>query len=212
MNHQFILLFAFVGGYILLLIFCEFLNRRKNVSSEYTRKIAHFVSAFSVLIFPCVFKDEGYVLAICATFFVILFIANMKRILLSIDGVERRTGGSYLLALSVGICYHLSIWLENSILFTLPILILAICDPLAGIAGKRFHSRDILNGKTLAGSLTFMFSSLCISLFYLTTVHYHSGFAVSLIIALVSSITELLSPRGTDNLTIPLVIAGVLIL
>ena len=211
MNHQFVLLFFFVFGYILLLIFCEHLNRRMNISSEYTRKLAHFVSTFSVLLFPRVFKDGGYVLAICAIFFVMLFIANIKRILQSIDGVERRTGGSYLLALSVGICYHISVMLENGILFTLPILILAICDPLAGIMGKYFHSKHILYGKTIAGSLTFLISSLCISVFYLSVVHHPSVFILSLMIALSASITELLSPRGTDNLTIPLIIAGVLI-
>jgi dolichol kinase len=212
MNYQIILFFAFIFCYILLLTFCEFLNRRKNVSSEYTRKLAHFVSALSVLLFPYVFKDEGYVLAICATFFVILFIANMRHLLLSIDGVGRRTGGSYLLALSVGICYHLSVLLENNMLFTLPILILAICDPLAGITGKLFRSKHLLNEKTFAGSLTFLFSSLCISLFYLWNVHHESVYVLSLMIALIASITELLSPRGTDNLTIPLVIVAVLIL
>ena len=206
------MLLVFSGECILLLIFCEYLNRRKNISSEYTRKIAHFVSSLSVLLFPHVFKDEGYVLAICAIFFVVFFVANMKRLLLSIDGVGRRTGGSYLLALSVGICYHLSVMLENGILFTLPILILGICDPLAGITGKHFHSKHILNGKTLAGSLTFLFTSLCISLFYLSTIQHKSVFILSLMIALTTSITELLSPRGTDNLTIPLVVAVLLIL
>ena len=212
MNHQFILLFAFIVGYVLLLIFCEFLNRRKNIASEYTRKLAHFVSTLSVLCFPHVFKDMGYVLAICITFFVMLLIANRMCILHSIDEVGRRTGGSYLLALSVGIVYFVSVILENSMLFTLPILILAICDPLAGIIGKRFKSKHIFNGKTIAGSFTFLIFSLCISLFYLSAADHKSVITLSLMIAFSSSITELLSPRGTDNLTIPLLIAGVLIL
>jgi len=212
MNHQFVFLIIFIFGYVLLLVICEFLNRRKNVSSEKTRKIAHFVSTLTVLFFPHIFKDEGYVLAICATFFVALFIANIKHLLQSIDGVGRRTGGSYLLALSVGICYHFSVMLENGMLFILPILILAICDPLAGIAGKRFHSKHILFGKTIAGSLIFLLSSLCVSMFYLTSVHHQSVFILSLLIAFSATTTELLSPRGTDNLTVPFVVAGVLIL
>jgi dolichol kinase len=212
MTHQFILLFVFIGGYILLLIFCEFLNRRKNIASEYTRKFAHIVSALSVLLFPHVFKNEGYVLAICATLFIMLLIANRMQILHSIDEVGRRTGGSYLLALSVGIIYHISVILEDSMLFTLPILILAICDPLAGIIGKRFNSKRIFNEKTIAGSLTFLFFSLCISLFYLSVVHHKSVFALSLMIAFSTSIIELLSPRGMDNLTIPVVVTCVLIL
>ena len=212
MNYQFILLFVFIGGYVLLLIFCEFLNRRKNIASEHTRKLAHFVSALSVLLFPHVFKDEGYVLAVCATFFVLLLIANRMRLLHSIDEVGRKTGGSYLLAFSVGVIYYISVIQTNGMLFTLPILILAICDPLAGIIGKHANSKHLLNGKTIAGSITFLISSLCISLFYLSAVHHQSVFTLSLMIAFATSITELLSPRGTDNITIPLVAAGVLIL
>ena len=212
MNHQFLLLFVFINGYVLLLILCEFLNRRRNIASENTRKLAHFVSSMSVLLFPHVFQDDVYVLTICAISFVMLLVSNKMNMLHSIDEVGRKTGGSYLLALSVGIIYYISVKQGNSILFTLPILILAICDPLAGIVGKCFNSKHILNGKSMAGSLTFLFSSLCISLFYLSTAHYKLEFTLSLVIAFTASITELLSPRGTDNVTIPLVVAGVLIL
>ena len=47
---------------------------------------------------------------------------------------------------------------------------------------------------------------------YLSSVHHQSVFISSLLIAFSASITELLSPRGTDNLTIPLVVAGILML
>jgi len=212
MNHQPVILFVFVCGFICLLIFCEFLNCRKNIASEYTRKIAHFVSALSVLLFPHSFADVGYVLAICAFFFITLLILNRIRILHSIDGVGRRTGGSYLLALSVGISYYISVRLENNMLFTLPVLILAICDPLAGIIGKRYKSKLILNGKTIFGSLTFWFSSLLICLFYLMATHHESVWMLSFLIAFTAALTELFSTRGTDNLTVPLSVAGVLIL
>ena len=212
MDHQLIFCFVFVCGYVCLLTFCEFLNRRKKIASEYTRKIAHFVSALTVLLFPHVFVDLVYALAICAFFFVALLISNRVRILHSIDGVERRTGGSYLLALSVGISYYISVRLENNMLYTLPVLILAICDPLAGIIGKKFKSRHILNGKTISGSLSFLFSSLLICLSYLIVAHHESVCLLSLLIAFTATFAELLSPRGTDNLTIPLAVAGILVL
>ena len=212
MNDQLVMLFVFVSGYAFLLMFCEFLNRRKNIASEYTRKLAHFVSTLSVLFFPCVFADEGYVIAICAIFFLTLLIANRMHILHSIDSVGRKTGGSYLLPLSVGICYYISVRLENGVLFTLPILILAICDPLAGIIGHKFNSKPLFNGKTIAGSSVFLLFSLLISLFCLIATHHESAFILSLTVAFAATVAELLSPRGTDNLTIPLSVAGVLMI
>jgi dolichol kinase len=212
MNDQFVWLFVFVGGYVLLLAFCEYLNRRRNIASEYTRKFAHIVSTLSVLLFPHIFVDESYVLAICAIFFVMLLVANRMRVLHSIDGVGRRTGGSYLLALSVGISYYISIRLENNLLYTLPILILAVCDPVANMVGRRVESRRILNRKTIAGSLAFLLSSLLISLFCMAATHHESMYVLSFIVSFTATFIELLSPRGTDNLTIPLVVICVLIL
>lgn len=211
-NNQLIFLFAFFGGYALLIILCEWLNRKRHVDSEYTRKFAHIVSSLSVLLFPLVFADIRYVLILCVTFFITLLVANQMNIFHSIDGVGRRTSGSYLLALSVGISYYISVRMENSMLYTLPILILAISDPLAGVIGKWALSKHILSGKTVAGSLTFLISSLIICLIYLTSIHYEHVYRLSAIIAFCATVAELLSPRGTDNLTIPLTISGILIL
>jgi len=212
MKNQSVLLFVFVSGYALLLISCEFFNRRKNIASEHTRKFAHFVSTLSVLLFPYIFKDEGYVLAICAIFFVALLMANRMRLLHSIDGVGRKTGGSYLLSLSVGITYYISVRLGNNELYTLSILILAICDPLASIVGQWVGSKHILHGKTIAGTFIFLLSALLINLFFLFVTHHESVVILSFLVAFTATLAELLSPRGTDNLTIPMAVTSVLIL
>ena len=168
--------------------------------------------SFATLLFPYVFKDVGYALALSALFFLMLFIARRKRTLPSIDIVGRKTGGSYLLALGIGATYYISVVFDNNMLFTLPILIFAICDPLACIVGKKIKSKRIHNGKTTIGSFFFFLSSLVISLCYLTAVRYESVVMLSLMIALTTTLAEMLSTRGTDNLTIPLSAAGMMIL
>ncbi len=210
MNCQFIYLSAFAGGYVLLIFLCEYLNRRLHIAAEYTRKSAHTISALSALFFPYVFTDPVYIFILCSTCCIILFITNRKRLLRSIDGVERRSGGSYLLALAIGVTYYISVTLKDNTLYVLPILILAIADPFAGIVGKRVSSKSVLNGKTIAGSLTFLSLSLLICIIYLTTSHCKHILELSVFAASAATVAELLSPRGTDNLTIPLTVTGVL--
>ena len=206
-------LFGLTVGYILLIVFCEIINRKLKVDAEYTRKIAHVVSVLMALIFfPVFFKNVGYALALCVLFFVLLVFANVKKWLPSVDGVDRLTGGSYFLAFGVGATYYLSVIFDNSMIFTLALLILAISDPLAGIVGvKWIKSKSIYGGKTIAGSLAFLFSALLICLLYFNYVYGNQMTALSLMIALTATVAELISTRGTDNFTVPLVVAGILI-
>jgi dolichol kinase len=209
-------LLGFTVAYILLLIFCEIINRKLKVDVEYTRKLSHVAAVFAALIFfPIVFKNVGYALALAALFFVLLVIANVQKWIPSVDGVDRKTGGSYFLAFGLGATYFVTYGLfNNHTAFTLALLIFAISDPLAGIVGAKWiKSPTIYGGKTIAGSLTFLFSALiiCLVLFSCYEKIDHP-MTVSLMIALTATVTELISTRGTDNFTVPLVVAGMLIL
>ena len=206
-------LLGFTVAYILLLIFCEILNRKLKVDVEYTRKLSHVAAVFAALIFfPIVFKNVGYALALAVLFFVLLVVANVQKWLPSVDGVDRKTGGSYFLAFGLGATYFVSVLFENPTAFTLALLIFAISDPLAGIVGAKWiKSKEIYGGKTIAGSLTFLLSALiiCLLVFYFEYGIPMTAFA--LMIALTATVAELVSTRGTDNFTVPLVVAGMLI-
>jgi len=206
-------LLGFTVAYILLLIFCELINRKLKVDVEYTRKLSHVAAVFAALFFfPVVFKNVGYALALSALFFVLLAIANVQKWIPSVDGVDRKTGGSYFLAFGLGATYYLSDLFENRTAFTLALLIFAISDPLAGIVGAKWiKSKTIYGGKTFAGSLTFLLSALIICLILFNSVYGNQMTALSLMIALTATVTELISTRGTDNFTVPLVVSGILI-
>ena len=206
-------LLGFTVAYIILLIFCEILNRKLKVDVEYTRKFSHVAAVFAALIFfPFVFKNVGYALALAVIFFVLLVIAQVQKWIPSVDGVDRKTGGSYFLAFGLGATYYLSVIFDNSTAFTLALLIFAISDPLAGIVGAKWiKSKTIYGGKTIAGSLTFLFSALIICLLLFNSAYGNPMMALSLMIALTATVTELVSTRGTDNFTVPLVVAGMVI-
>jgi len=207
-------LLGFTVGYILLLIFCEILNRKLKVDTEYTRKLSHVASVFAALIFfPIVFKNVGYTIALAVLFFVLLVIAQVKKWIPSVDGVDRKTGGSYFLAFGLGATYFVSVLFDPSLAaFKLALLIFAISDPLAGIVGAKWiKSATIYGGKTIAGSLSFLFSALIICLLLFNFEYGNPMIALSLMIALTATVTELISTRGTDNFTVPLIVAGMLI-
>lgn len=204
MNNQLLFFFIFCFLYILILILCEFLYR-KGLKTEYSRKIAHIISTLSSLFFPFVFTCHWYVLLLGIISFVVLFAANKKMSFPSIDKVNRKTHGSYLLPLSICMSYYISLFYGDKTLFILPILILAISDPLAGILGKTFKSKNIGNGKTLAGTISFFLSSFILSYFILIShISTKDAMYISFITALSTSFVEYLSCKGMDNLLIPL--------
>jgi dolichol kinase len=211
MKNEWFKLLGFIAGYPMLILFCEFLNRKLHIESEYTRKIAHILSVLVALTFPLIFADYRFVLAFCFLCAIAFFIANRTKILYSIDGVERETGGSYFLALGVGISYYLSVIFENEVLYNLPLIILAISDPLAGILGGKISSKQLINSKTLAGSLSFFVSTLIISVMYLCKTECRNIIGLSLFISFIATLIELLSPKGSDNMTVPTTVSAILI-
>jgi len=217
MNYHLLGLLGLIGftiAYILLLVFCEVLNRKAKVPTEYTRKLSHVSAVLAALFFfPVVFINVGYALALSGLFFVLLIIARAKKWIPAVDNVERETGGSYFLAFGLGSTYLVSVVFDCTMAFTLPLLIFAISDPLAGLVGGKWikNTASLYGGKTIAGTLTFLFSALIICLLFFNSMFGNPMIALSLMIALAATVAELISTRGTDNFTVPLTVAVILI-
>jgi phytol kinase len=222
MGTQIALTFIVLIAIAAMLIFNEMVYRRLGITGEITRKFAHFTATLSTIIFPYMFNSHWYVLFLATIFFMVLFISRNGIHLKSIHDIDRKSYGSYLLPISIYLTFLVSFQLQNKFMFILPILILAVCDPMAGILGlniKRNNKKIILFGiqtkKTLLGSGSFLVSAFIISIISLYF-HYMQfdlkTFLLALGIATLSAAVELISWRGTDNLTIPMSVLLVLIL
>ena len=89
------------------------------------------------------------------------------------------------------------------------IFTLAIADPLSAIIGIRFGKRRVVSHKTLEGSAAFFVATFLISFFILysgETDFLWMTIGAASIIALFSSIFEMLPIKLDDNLTIPLAV------
>lgn len=222
MDIQLGLTIIFLIAFSLLLAFVEMVYRRLELKGEITRKFAHFTATLSTITFPYLFDDHWYVLALAVIFFLLLFISRNHSYLKSIHDIKRISAGSYLLPAAIYLTFLVSQLLNDNFLFILPMLVLAICDPIAGILGinlqKYNHKIRIFKWKlqkTWLGSISFFVSCFIISIVAL----YFNQMKIDLqtiwiafIISLVSSIVELISWKGTDNLLIPMSVLLVLIL
>jgi len=93
------------------------------------------------------------------------------------------------------------------------VLVLALGDPAASIAGKRWGRRKLLGEKSLAGSIAFLLVSTAAgALFLWLTPHGVGGLHilwVALAAASAGTVAELGSYRLDDNFTVPLLAGGV---
>ena len=209
---QWLYCFFFLSYYVFIIVFCEWLYK-KGLHPEYTRKVAHTASTLSCLLIPVCFTSHRYVLVLGILSFLILYIGYRKQLFSSIDSVNRKTYGSYLLPISFGFVYCVFILLQNKLFFVLPILILGISDPLACVFGKMYKSKIVRFNKTAIGSLAFLISTFIISSWVLML--QMDGFqavGTALGISIITTVVELFSPKGSDNLTIPLSVVGSLLI
>lgn len=205
--------FLFLLCLALIVVFCEWLYR-KGLDAEYTRKTAHSLSTLQCLLFPVFFTSHWYALILVIITSSILYIGRRKHFFKSIDSIKRKTCGSYLLPVSIGTVYFLSLLLDDWIFFVLPVVVLAVSDSLACVCGRICKSRYLMTGKTVAGTIVFFLSTFTIScgvlLFQSAGI---KAFGVALGISVITTGVELISPNGSDNLTISLsVIVSLLLL
>jgi dolichol kinase len=89
-------------------------------------------------------------------------------------------------------------------------LVLAVGDPIASLAGKRWGTRKLLGQKSWAGSGAFVVVSFVATTTFLWLVVPGVGLGraatIGTALALVGAVTELLSHRVDDNLSIPLAV------
>ena len=86
--------------------------------------------------------------------------------------------------------------------------ILGIGDPMAGLVGRKFGKIKLMHGRSLEGTLSFLFSGIAVS-FCVLLLGQHSisageALVVSVVGSLFGAVAELVSLRMDDNISVPL--------
>lgn len=210
MNTAILNTIMLAAGFLTLFVSAEILHHFLKVKAEITRKYVHIMTGVITLLFPVLLGSHWLVLLLCGSFAVILYYSRVYNFLLSINGIHRESHGSLMYPLVVYINYLVYDYYDNYLFFYLPILILAISDPMAALVGKRWKIFCYKLGKDLktgVGSCAFCISAMIISvilLFTMTQLTVGPVILLSLVIAIATTFLEGASQKGMDNLTIPI--------
>jgi phytol kinase len=179
---------------------------------EASRKFIHIMLA-NWWIIAMIFFDNIWIAGILPALFIIINYASYKfDIIKSMerddDSGEEKTLGTVFYAISLLIVVMLCFgFFKNTIIGLVGILVMGYGDGFAAIAGKSIKSKEfsILGGKkSLAGCSTMFIISLIIISCALAYFNVQFWYIKSIIIALVATIFEAISVKGTDNLTVPI--------
>lgn len=217
MNQNLINTGILAAAFLVLFVTAELLYHRFKVRAEITRKIVHVFTGVFTLLFPPMIQNHWLVLVLCGSFLIILLASWPLKLLPSINAVDRKTNGSILYPIIVYSCYLFYQSYDSLVIYYIPILILALCDPIAALIGKNMHWKPYTtfgHKKTVSGSLAFLISALILSIILLITIEHHSystAIILGSIIAIATTIAEAISHGGYDNLSIPATAVGVII-
>ena len=209
-----ILTISYVG---IFLVLSEFLARKEILSKEGARKLIH-VSVGNIIFFVPLFENKILVTAIPLVF---VFGNYLLSPISPINKLKLKTfeaghaWGTIFYPLSLAIVIYLgfeNLWITLAAFFTV-----VWGDGLAAITGSKAtggHFKIYSGDKTLIGTLTVSFASWG-SVFVGILILGESislAILVAALVAILAPITELLSPKGTDNLFMPPVIFLILFL
>jgi phytol kinase len=210
LQPQFPAALLFLVLFLALVITTQVLYSRFKVRVDSSRKFLHVAGGILALFIPSFISSHWWVLILCLLSFLLLLVTYLKRVLPSVHETKRMSIGSVLFPIPIYICFYIAGSLQDELLFYLPISILTISDTIAEWSGKKWGHRTVQffkGQKTLAGSLGFAISCIVICGVWLELRYelpVQNLIMISLVITLVSTVAELISLKGWDNLTVPL--------
>jgi dolichol kinase len=219
MSDAVLRLIMLAGLFLFLFALAEWLHQKRNLPAEHTRKLVHAGTGLLTLLFP-VWLQQGWPVALlCGSFLLLLAVSKRARFLNSIHDVQRTTHGSLLYPVIVAIVFYYYLHSREHYrsfhpfyYFYMPVLIMAVADPAAALAGRRYQQKwGVVSGKTHIGSLAFLSVAL-LTLIILMVLFIQNKFdpvahgALLFSLSLTGTGAEYISRKGWDNFFIPLVL------
>lgn len=198
---------ALSSVYIALILFgSKFVQRFGN---ETSRKFVH-IALCNIWFFYLKFVDNLIVACILPALFVVINSLSYKfNIIKSMEREEKDSLGTVYYAISILIISIFTYYIKRPEVGLLGLLIMGYGDGFAAVVGQKVKSKKFKIGKTtksLAGSITMFLISLVLSI----TVFYFAGSEMFLIkslgMAAIATVVEIISIKGLDNLTVPIIV------
>lgn len=190
-------------------VLAEYLSRSQTSNPEIVRKVVHIGVGNVILLAWWLQIPTWLGIAASVLFSAIAFLSYHLPILSSINGVGRKSLGTFFYAISFGVLIAWFWTVGQPYYAVLGILIMTWGDGLAALVGQRFgrHSYTLWDmKKSWEGSLAMALISYVISSVILFSVQgaIWQTWVIAFAIALAATGLEAFSKYGIDNLTVPL--------
>ena len=205
---------------IFSLVTFEFLARKNIINKSVSRKLLHITTGFIVVYAPFVLQTFLVVIIVGITFTITNFILIRRKLLKQINDTQTVNLGIFYYPLSFLIC-TLLFWNVNKYIISLSFLVFSIGDAFAALVGNssttKYFTRITKEPKTFNGAITFILSSFFLLWIVKLTLWESFNFIdydwlnfsfLALIFSLLGGITEAISTKGTDNLSLPIVLSS----
>ncbi len=190
--------YAFVGA---VLAFSSLLEKHTTLGDEGARKIIHIGVSHWILLAVVLFDSPLLASVVPASFIVLNYLSYRFQLLSAMEreGHDPEDLGTVYYAVSLTIITYLSFRYDLHAAGVVAILAMGWGDGMGAVLGKRFSRQKLYRMKTYIGSLTMLLFT-----FVIAYVILGAGMPITLVIALAATAIELITPKGFDNLTVPL--------
>jgi phytol kinase len=201
-----------VASYILIFLIIGLstvLQKNKVIGDEGARKFIHIGVSNWWILAMIFFVDEHavwYAVIAPFTFIVLNYLSYRLNILKAMERGGKGNLGTVYFPISLLILVILTFGVtQNPWIGAVGILVMGYGDGLAAVIGTAYGKHKLAFGKSIEGSLTMFIVSFIIvfgiSLFLTSII---SAVFIALGVAIVATVVELLTPKGLDNLSVPL--------
>ena len=201
-------IFSLLYGILAILI--GILLHKCGVSNRVSRKAVHVLIGAEWLILDYFMPVSPHFLAVCLIFTAALFVEYRMKILPSMSSSGDNAPGTVWYGVAMTALAISQLILPNlRYPFGIAVFCTSVGDGLAAIVGQGVKSPNprILGDKSLLGTLTVFSVSLAVTLIFKGLVPLDLTVGACTAIALLSASVELVSRKGTDNLTVTLSVA-----
>jgi len=198
-----VLIAAFV--YCVLFVVVELVTKKAKIDKEVSRKFVHVVAGATVAFLP-LFMTFHEIAMLSLLFIVVMLLSKKVSLFSSIHEVKRSTYGEVYFPFAILIT---ALAFPHKELFMYGLLVMAISDGFAGIAGQKYGNKKyrlLGSQKSYVGSCTFFVTALLIGFLVLGTLTNLALIEVVTISALAGGILTIVEAGlsyGFDNLVLP---------
>jgi phytol kinase len=169
------------------------------MKKELFRKGVHTLLAFG-FIFLAQFGNKEVILGFAFCVFIMFVMVRALGVYVHFEGVPRVSYGEMFFALGVVVSIHVA-W-PHIVLFQIALLVLGLADPFAAIIGMRYGRKTY---RVFGEKRSYVGSTACFVVSGIIFLVFNIPVALATGVAVTVTIVEAVSPKGSDNVFMPLV-------